>query len=207
MTIPLASPLLARSSNLPESVGWAIRVRPSHARRPAALLFGLAPCGVLPATRVATGAVRSYRTFSPLLPSSRLIVQVPDVTRALGKEWRDGLRCSRHSAVNRPDGSGIFSVPLSFELPRPGITRRTALRSSDFPPSDSALSRFVRRWSSCSLRSPYCTASRRIPVRSGTAPASCTGCCGGCRSLRRSSRYSSRSRAAWRRETRARRCP
>src|SRR5438046_3836398 len=31
-----------------------------------ATLFGLAPCGVLPATRVATGAVRSYRTFSPL---------------------------------------------------------------------------------------------------------------------------------------------
>src|SRR5207247_9598435 len=31
-----------------------------------ASLFGLAPCGVLPATRVATGAVRSYRTFSPL---------------------------------------------------------------------------------------------------------------------------------------------
>src|SRR5215510_15058210 len=29
-------------------------------------LFGLAPCGVLPATRVTTGAVRSYRTFSPL---------------------------------------------------------------------------------------------------------------------------------------------
>ncbi len=31
-----------------------------------ASLFGLAPCGVLPATRVATSAVRSYRTFSPL---------------------------------------------------------------------------------------------------------------------------------------------
>src|SRR3954469_7335778 len=28
---------------------------------------------------------------------------------------------------------GMFSVPLSFELPRPGVTRRTALRSSDFP--------------------------------------------------------------------------
>src|SRR3954468_8632515 len=28
---------------------------------------------------------------------------------------------------------GIFSVPLSFGLPRPGVTRRTALRSSDFP--------------------------------------------------------------------------
>ena len=28
---------------------------------------------------------------------------------------------------------GIFSVPLSVGLPRPGVTRRTALRSSDFP--------------------------------------------------------------------------
>src|SRR5262245_47773739 len=28
----------------------------------------------------------------------------------------------------------MFSVPLSFELPRPGVTRPTALRSSDFPP-------------------------------------------------------------------------
>jgi len=36
-----------------------------------ASLFGLAPCGVLPATRVTTGAVRSYRTFSPL-PASAL---------------------------------------------------------------------------------------------------------------------------------------
>jgi hypothetical protein len=34
---------------------------PGHAS-----LFGLAPCGVWPATDVATGAVRSYRTFSPL---------------------------------------------------------------------------------------------------------------------------------------------
>jgi hypothetical protein len=29
-------------------------------------LFGLAPSGVYPATRVTTGAVRFYRTFSPL---------------------------------------------------------------------------------------------------------------------------------------------
>jgi hypothetical protein len=29
-------------------------------------LFGLAPCGVYPASGVAAGAVRSYRTFSPL---------------------------------------------------------------------------------------------------------------------------------------------
>ena len=30
-------------------------------------LFGLAPCGVYPASVITAGAVRSYRTFSPLL--------------------------------------------------------------------------------------------------------------------------------------------
>src|SRR5690242_474725 len=38
----------------------------------------------------------------------------------------------------------MFSVPLSFGLPRPGITRRTALRSSDFPPHLD-ISRHLRR--------------------------------------------------------------
>src|SRR3954471_23747637 len=45
---------------------------------------------------------------------------------------------------------GMFSVPLSFELPRPGVTRRTALRSSDFPPFDER----VERRSSGALRLP-----------------------------------------------------
>src|SRR6185503_18679878 len=62
MTIPLASPLLARSSDLP---GGSLD-GPSSRHGAYAPLFGLAPCGVLPATRVATRAVRSYRTFSPL---------------------------------------------------------------------------------------------------------------------------------------------
>jgi hypothetical protein len=35
---------------------------------------------------------------------------------------------------SRASAGGIFSVPLSFRSPRPGITRRTALWSSDFPP-------------------------------------------------------------------------
>jgi hypothetical protein len=34
-------------------------------------LFGLAPCGVYPAPDVTAGAVRSYRTFSPLPCASR----------------------------------------------------------------------------------------------------------------------------------------
>src|SRR4026209_2837486 len=34
---------------------------------------------------------------------------------------------------------GMFSVPLSVRLPCPGVTRRIALWSSDFPPLDPAL--------------------------------------------------------------------
>ena len=37
-------------------------------------LFGLAPCGVYPAAGITAGAVRSYRTFSPL-PRRGLAVQ------------------------------------------------------------------------------------------------------------------------------------
>src|SRR3954464_5392990 len=44
----------------------AVRSPTSLARGVVTPLFGLAPCGVLPAIRVATDAVRSYRTFSPL---------------------------------------------------------------------------------------------------------------------------------------------
>jgi len=36
-------------------------------------LFGLAPCGVCPAAAITGGAVRSYRTFSPL-PRLRVAV-------------------------------------------------------------------------------------------------------------------------------------
>jgi len=58
-----------------------------------ATLFGLAPCGVLPATDVTAGAVRSYRTFSPLPLDATL------------------ARLAR---------GGIFSVPLVRQVALPG---------------------------------------------------------------------------------------
>ena len=67
-------------------------------------LFGLAPGGVCRAGGVATTAVRSYRTGSPL----------PFVAKAMK--------------------GGMFSVALSVGLPPLGVTQRPALRSSDFPP-------------------------------------------------------------------------
>src|SRR5690348_6318028 len=55
--IPLGRSLLNGSSNLPGS-------RAGRAAPPP--LFGLAPRGVFPASRITPAAVRSYRTFSPL---------------------------------------------------------------------------------------------------------------------------------------------
>ena len=73
-------------------------------------LFGLAPSGVYPATPVARGAVRSYRTFSPL--------PVP---------------FPKKEAIG-----GIFSAALSVTTPSPvwspGVTWHPALWSPDFPP-------------------------------------------------------------------------
>jgi len=69
-------------------------------------LFGLAPCGVCPATVIAGGAVRSCRTFSPL----------PDRPKPAGRYVFCG------TFRQRP-----------FESRRPDVIRHTALWSSDFP--------------------------------------------------------------------------
>ena len=55
--IPLGRPLLTGSSDLPGSLTERAAPPP---------LFGLAPHGVCPASRITPDAVRSYRTFSPL---------------------------------------------------------------------------------------------------------------------------------------------
>src|SRR5688500_9794726 len=85
VTIILLVPrLLAGSSDLPGGFGRAVLN---------ATLFGLAPCGVLPATDVTAGAVRSYRTFSPL---------------------------PLDSALTRLARGGIFSVSLVRQVALPG---------------------------------------------------------------------------------------
>jgi hypothetical protein len=63
--IPLGRALLRGSSDLPGSCDAPSRHvhAPKRATPP---LFGLAPCGVCPAVAITGGAVRSYRTFSPL---------------------------------------------------------------------------------------------------------------------------------------------
>jgi len=78
-------------------------------------LFGLAPHGVCPASRIAAAAVRSYRTFSPL-PDSCLpggIVFCGTFRKA--RFERAPPAVSRHVALWRPD------FPLApLEFPRAG---------------------------------------------------------------------------------------
>ena len=68
-------------------------------------LFGLAPGGVCPATDVATGAVRSYRTISPLPVKTGGIfsVALSVGSRLPGVTW--------HLALRSPD----FPLPLGSD--------------------------------------------------------------------------------------------
>ena len=68
-------------------------------------LFGLAPGGVCPATDVATGAVRSYRTISPLPVTTGGIfsVALSVGSRLPGVTW--------HLALRSPD----FPLPCSSD--------------------------------------------------------------------------------------------
>src|SRR3712207_5064772 len=79
-----------------ETWGWTVWVAPRR-------LFGLAPTGGYPATAVASGAVGSYPTVSPL-PARPC-----DLT------------------------GGLFSVALSVAFRRPGVTWQSTRWSSDFP--------------------------------------------------------------------------
>ncbi len=96
-------------------------------------LFGLAPCGVYPAPGFTAGAVRSYRTFSPLprrdWPFRRTWRVIPEAQPDL--ERGGGVA----EAV-----SFLWHWPsVSLEAHSPDVIRHTALRSSDFPPPASAV--------------------------------------------------------------------
>ena len=91
MTIRLGR---AVASRLKQPTRTSVQDRTCHTEMRRVSLHGLAPDGVYPAQPVASLAVRSYRTFSPL--------PVTPLKREAG---------------------GLFSVALSLGLPPPGVTR------------------------------------------------------------------------------------
>ena len=174
-TIPLASPSLARSSDRPGGHGRAVL---------SASLFGLAPCGVWPATRVTTSAVRSYRTFSPLPRRS---------SRCEHRERRRAVCFLCHFPSSRPDRVLPGTLPCGV---------RTFL-----PPSRLSALRRAAVWFAATLHSnvgrmagragqagweervhsflPFLPFQPQVirlsPAKSGTARASCTNYCAACR--------------------------
>gem|GEM_PF-2594872 len=85
-------------------------------------LFGLAPDGVFRAPSIALGAVGSYSTFSPLPRFRR--------TAAVCFLW------------HFPSQGLSTAAPASIPPLARKVTRRRALRSSDFPPSTRGRRRF-----------------------------------------------------------------
>ena len=114
MEQPFKAPFHARSRlTVPGRHGT-----PPCSRRASPSLFGLAPCGVYPASGFTVGAVRSYRTFSPL-----------------PRSWAPQV------SILRPGKDTISAVCSLWHWPStglnarvPDVIRHTALRSSDFPP-------------------------------------------------------------------------
>ena len=96
--IPLERRLPGASSNLPGRRDSDIYLGTHRlaTKRPTPPLFGFAPGGVCHAACVAAGAVRSYRTISPL------------------------PRTALHEAARR---GGLFSVALSLGSPPPDVIR------------------------------------------------------------------------------------
>jgi hypothetical protein len=98
MAIHLGRPLPNASRDRPER---RLESTPGTVLRPCLpLLLGLAPGGVFPAVPIASDAVRSYRTISPLPPME---------TREVG---------------------GVFSVALSLGSPPPAVNRHRAFRGA-----------------------------------------------------------------------------
>jgi len=84
-------------------------------------IFGLAASGVYPAADVTTGAVRSYRTFSPL-PEGK-----DEVGRMKDEKGRKSIAFSSFilPPSSFPSG-GIFSVALSVGLLRLAVNQHSA---------------------------------------------------------------------------------
>jgi hypothetical protein len=122
--IPLAPPLLAGSSDLPGSFERAVLIALPYL---ALLRAGFCLPPVLPRARCALTA-----PFHPYPPSPFGLRRASSSNPSSGLDSVGGLA---HRSAEGAKVGGVFSVPLSFELPRPGVTRRTALRSSDFPPT------------------------------------------------------------------------
>src|SRR5205814_1247270 len=89
--------------------------------------------------------LRAGFCLPPTLPPARCALTAPFhpyPPSSFGLRWASPSRGLPPQSAEGAKTGGMFSVPLSVRFPCPGVTRRTALWSSDFPP---ALRRKARR--------------------------------------------------------------
>src|SRR5271165_5058418 len=125
-------------------------------------LFGLAPCGVYPAPDVTAGAVRSYRTFSPL-------------PTALARRGRYLLCGTSRLAALTPRSrtlSGTLPCGVRTFLSRPGLRLAGSGRPSCLHDSSYQL-RSGQRWSGQLVKRE---ARRRVAKSESTLSADTVNC-------------------------------
>jgi len=151
------------------------RAAPPGSGRTLPSLFGLAPCGVYPATGITASAVRSYRTFSPLpdwpfrrtgLPRSHFC--------CMGRERPSG----QLARAEARDTGGIFSVALAVHGPsRPRPGRYPAHCPAEFGLSSPDRLRVPPKRPAATARfSCHRLVYREFGARPTTFPATCGWC-------------------------------
>ena len=129
MAIRLGRPLPAASRDLPE--GQCENPPAVRNRRP--FLFGLAPGGVYPATPVAGGAVRSYRTLSPLPADPGLNLSAPAVCFLWHFPWGRPRRALPGTVFPwSPDFPPLAGFPIARSS-HPAIRRLLIIRPKQPP--------------------------------------------------------------------------
>jgi hypothetical protein len=128
MIIPLGRLSPAASRDLP---GLLARKTPAAIARGAQPLFGLAPGGVYPATCVTAGAVRSYRTISPLPIGNGGEFVAPATAPPLKRSLRSHVPIRRSQAV-------YFLWHFPWNRFRRALPAAVFPWSPDFPPAFAA---------------------------------------------------------------------
>ena len=162
MAIRLGRPLPTASRDLPE--GQCENPPAARNRRP--FLFGLAPGGVYPATPVAGGAVRSYRTLSPLPPDPGRNLHAPAVCFL----WHFPWGCPRRALPGTvfpwsPDFPPLAGFPIARSS-HPAIRRQIIIGPKQ-PPLKAVKNWKRHTYRQCPAANRACQDQRARALRTG----------------------------------------
>ena len=160
MAIRLGRPLPDASRDLPE--GQCGNPPAARNRRP--FLFGLAPGGVYPAAPVAGGAVRSYRTLSPLPADPGRNLSAPAVCFL----WHFPWGCPRRALPGTvfpwsPDFPPLAGFPIARSS-HPAIRRRIIIGPKQ-PPAKAVKNRKRHTYWQCPAANSACQYQRARALR------------------------------------------